>query len=114
MQLASTLQAVVYQRLLPRLDGGRVAAFEVMIATHSVRNLVREGKSRQLRNIVATGRADGMQTLEHALSDLVELGVVGYEVAQSISLHPEEISRPLAAPSAKGRAGRHSREPELV
>jgi twitching motility protein PilT len=93
VQLASTLQAVVYQRLLPRIGRGRVAAFEVMVANHAVRNLIREGKSRQLRNIVATARAEGMQTLEQSLSELVEAGVLERDVAMGASLHPEEISR---------------------
>ena len=103
VQLASTLQAVVYQRLLPKIGGGRVAAFEVMLANHAVRNLIREGKSRQLRNIVATGRGEGMQTLEQSLSDLVEAGVLDRDVAVGASLHPEEIVRPHAAASASRR-----------
>ena len=100
VQLASTLQAVVYQRLLPRVDGGRVAAFEVLIATHAVRNLVREGKSRQLRNVVATSAADGMQTLEQHLSDLVRDGVISHETALGASLFPAEVN--AARPSVGG------------
>ncbi len=53
--LAGSLQGVVSQRLLPAINGGRVAAFEVLMGNDAVRNLVREGKSRQLRNVVATG-----------------------------------------------------------
>ncbi len=93
LQLASTLQGIVFQRLLPRVDGTRqVAAFEVLVANHAVRNLVREGRSRQLRNVVATGQADGMQTLEQSLSALVESGAVAQETAVAASLHPKEIS----------------------
>src|SRR5205814_2147197 len=75
VQLASSLAAVIYQRLLPRKGGGLVAAFEVMLANHAVRNLVREGKNRQLRNVVATSYAEGMNTLETTLSRLVKSDV---------------------------------------
>src|SRR5436190_19240935 len=76
VQLSGSLAAVVSQRLLPRVGGGQVAAFEVLVATNAVRNLVKEGKTRQLRNIVLTGWQDGMQTLEMGLSELVGRGLV--------------------------------------
>ena len=63
VQLASSLTAVVHQRLLPRLGGGLVAAYEVLMATSPVRNLVKEGKTSQLRNQIVTGSKDGMNTL---------------------------------------------------
>jgi twitching motility protein PilT len=93
LQLASSLQAIVYQRLLPCLDGSTRAAFEVLIATPAVRNLIREGKTRQLRNMLLTGRSDGMQSLEEALSAMVHTGIVSYEVAVAASLHPAEVER---------------------
>ena len=68
VQLAGTLLAVVYQRLLPKVGAGMVAAYELMVGVPAVRNLIREGKTRQLRNVVTTHRADGMQTLEESLS----------------------------------------------
>jgi twitching motility protein PilT len=94
VQLASTLQAVIYQRLLPRAHGGLVAAFEVMRANHAVRNLIREGKTRQLRNVVATHQSEGMQTLEMSLSALVEEGIVDYETAVGFSIYPGEVEAP--------------------
>ena len=69
VQLASALSCVVYQRLVPRIDGGMVAAFEVLVGTSSVRNLIKEGKPHQLRNSLVTGSRDGMNTLEQSLSD---------------------------------------------
>ncbi len=72
--LAGSLQGVVSQRLLPAISGGRVAAYEVLMGTEAVRNLVREGKSRQLRNVVATGGPDGMQTIEMDFARLVSAG----------------------------------------
>ncbi|MDE3203658.1 MAG: PilT/PilU family type 4a pilus ATPase [Acidobacteriota bacterium] len=94
MQLASTLLAVLYQRLVPRIGGGLVAAYELMVGTPAVRNLIREGKTRQLRNILTTHRSDGMQTLEQSLSQLLEEGVISYESALDASLYPQDIVRP--------------------
>jgi twitching motility protein PilT len=114
VQLAGALQAVVFQQLLPKIEGGRVAAFEVLMATNAVRNLIREAKIQQLRNVMSTGRGDGMQTLETSLSDLVDKGLVDLEVAQSKSLHPADIkgrkvpSASLGLVDASGR-GRRSR-----
>ena len=59
VQLAGSLAAVIAQRLIPRIDGGRVAAFEVLVANHAVRNLIKEGKTRQIRNVVLTGQTPG-------------------------------------------------------
>jgi twitching motility protein PilT len=94
VQLAGSLQCVVSQRLVPRIGGGRVAAFEVLLATFAVRNIVREGRTNQLRNIMATASGQGMLTLEQSLSGLVNAGVVDYEEALTHSLFPQEIARP--------------------
>ena len=94
VQLANSLTAIVYQRLLPRVGGGRVAAYEVLVATSAVRNLVREGKTRQIRNLVATGQRDGMQTLEASLSGLVAAGSVRYEDAVAAATFPNEVAPP--------------------
>jgi twitching motility protein PilT len=93
VQLAGCLAGVVAQRLVPRIGGGQVAAFEVLVGTTSVRNLLREGKSRQIRNVMSTSRADGMQTLEHSLSGLVQSGAVSYEDAVARALVPNEVAR---------------------
>ena len=97
VQLSSTLEGVVYQRLVPRIGGGLIAAYEVLTANHAVRNLVREGKTRQLRNIISTHQAEGMQTLEMALSDLIGAGVIDYESALKVSLYPKEIEKPMVS-----------------
>ncbi len=94
MQLASTLEGVIYQRLVPRIGGGLVAAYEVLFATHAVRNLVREGKTRQLRNVISTHQSEGMQTLEMALTHLVSVGLIDYETALKVSLYPKEVGKP--------------------
>jgi twitching motility protein PilT len=109
VQLANTLSGICYQRLLPRVDGGLVAAYEVMVANSAVRNLIREGKTNQLRNVLVTGQTDGMQTLEMSLNQLVADGVVEYDEALATSLYPKEIARPApvapvqaVAPAADG------------
>lgn len=96
VQLANSLQAIIYQQLLPRIGGGRVAAFEVLIANHAIRNLIKEGQSSQIRNVVVTSQKDGMLTFESSLSELIAARLVDYEVAVLRSAHPGEI-RPLAA-----------------
>ena len=93
VQLAATLRGVVYQRLFPRLDGGMVAAYEVLLANNAIRNLIREGKTRQIRNVIATNRNEGMQTLEVALSQLVVAGIIDHDAAARGSLFPKEIDR---------------------
>jgi twitching motility protein PilT len=94
LQLSQTLLAVLHQRLLPRADGaGRVAAFEVMLATPAVRNLVKDGKSNQLRNVIATSATAGMRTLEADLRRLATDGLVSWGAATGATLRPEELAR---------------------
>jgi twitching motility protein PilT len=95
VQLSASLAAVVAQRLLPRAGGGRIAAFEVLVATHPVRNLIREGKSNQLLNVMATSQSDGMQTLETCLASLISEGTISHEDALEVSVHPKELDRAL-------------------
>ena len=93
LQLSASLVGVVYQRLIPRLDGGLVAAFEVLAGNHAVRNLIRECNTRQLRNTITMGQSEGMQTLEMHLSSLVLGGIVERDEAVARSLYPKEIAR---------------------
>jgi len=91
IQLAAALTGVVYQRLVPRVGGGMVAAYEVLVANSAVRNLIKEGKTHQLRNQLVSGAQDGMITLEQSLSRLVQSGIVTLEDAVARSLHPTDI-----------------------
>lgn len=91
IQLAGTLQGVISQRLLPAEGGGRVAAYEVLMANDAVRNLVREGKSRQLRNVMLSGQQEGMQTIEMDLARLVASGMISIDTATEVSQYPKEI-----------------------
>lgn len=91
IQLASALSCVVYQRLVPKIGGGMVAAYEVLVADPAVRNLIKEGKTHQLRNSLVTGSRAGMCTLEQSLSSLVQAGVVTEDDAIARSLYPKDI-----------------------
>jgi twitching motility protein PilT len=106
VQLANALTGIVYQRLLPRKTGGLVAAYEVLVANSAVRNLVKEGKSNQIRNVVSTHQHDGMQTLEAALTKLVADDVIELEQAKLVSLYPKEVEAPPAAPAEPAGNGR--------
>src|SRR5579859_5522909 len=97
VQLASSLAVVVAQRLVPRIDGGMVAAFEVLIANNPTRNLIREGKTNQLRNVMTTNQQEGMRTLEMHLSELIQAGIISHEAALTVSVFPKELARSLAA-----------------
>jgi twitching motility protein PilT len=84
-----------------------VAAYEVLVANSAVRNLVKEGKTNQIRNVVSTHQHEGMQTLEKALTQLVAHGVVELDQARLVSLYPREVEAPDAAPvQESGRFGR--------
>ena len=76
IQLAGSLQAVISQQLLPAARGGRVAAFEVMVVTSALRNLIREGKTQQMDSYIQTGAQYGMQTMEDAVAKLKREGLV--------------------------------------
>lgn len=93
-QLAVTLQAVISQTLIPTKEGnGRIGAFEVLVATTSVRNLVREGKTHQLYLDIQTGAEHGMQSLDNHLLKLLKDDIIDYENALSRSQAPAEFKR---------------------
>jgi twitching motility protein PilT len=93
-QLSVTLQAVVSQTLLPTKDGnGRIAAYEVMIATNSIRTLIRDGKTHQLYLDIQTGGELGMQTLDGCLLQLLRDGHVDYEHALAKCSNATEFAR---------------------
>jgi twitching motility protein PilT len=91
IQLAASLAGVIYQQLLPALGGGRVAAFEILVANVAVRTMIKEGKTDQIRSVLQTGLREGSQTLERSLSQLVRAGLISETEARSHSLSPDEI-----------------------
>ncbi|MCB1256367.1 MAG: hypothetical protein KDB26_04635, partial [Microthrixaceae bacterium] len=84
--------AVISQRLIPRIGGGRVAAYEMLIGTSAISNVIREGKVRQLRNLIATGQKDGMMVMEQSLAKLIARGVISYDDAVAASVYPDEVA----------------------
>lgn len=93
LQLASTLEAIVSERLVPTLEGVRLPACEILIATHAVRTSIREGKTHLIDNIIQTSSALGMCSLEMDLARLITQGKIDLETAKSFSFHPEELLR---------------------
>jgi twitching motility protein PilT len=93
-QLAVALQGIMTQTLLPTADGaGRTVAAEVLVPTPAVRNLIREGKSHQIYSVLQTGGAQGMQTMDAALSQLVRAGKITRQLAESRAHSVEELKR---------------------
>jgi len=92
VQIASTLQAIVTQTLVPTIDGaGRVPAVEILFPDDAVRNLIRQAKVEQIYSIMQTGTQRGMQTLEQALVDLVVRGKISQETAIARSSRPDQL-----------------------
>ncbi|HEB55277.1 MAG TPA: type IV pilus twitching motility protein PilT [Gammaproteobacteria bacterium] len=80
--LSESLRAVIAQTLLKKIGGGRVAAHEIMVGTPAIRNLIREDKVAQMYSVIQTGQAQGMQTLDQCLQDLVARGIVSKQEAK--------------------------------
>jgi twitching motility protein PilT len=93
IQLAATLEAIISQRLVPALEGERLPATEILVATQAVRTTIREGRTHLIDNIIQTSADLGMRSLEVDLVRLVNTGQISLEVAKSFSLHPEEVMR---------------------
>ncbi|MCJ8312528.1 MAG: type IV pilus twitching motility protein PilT [Saccharospirillaceae bacterium] len=87
--LSESLEAVISQTLLKKNGGGRVAAHEIMIGTPAIRNLIREAKVAQMYSAIQTGASLGMITLDQALKNLVQKGIISVEVARSKAKQPE-------------------------
>ncbi len=93
IQLASTLEGVISQRLVPKIEGGRVVATEVLIGTNAVKSNIREGKTHMIDSIIETSQDVGMATLEYSLAQLVKQGVVTLEVARTFAIREKEFIR---------------------
>lgn len=101
VQIASSIQGIMTQQLLPRVGGqGRVAACEVLIPTPAVRNLIREGKTHQIYTVMQTGSKYGMQTMDSALADLVSRRLISRELAEARSSNPEDLNRLIQSGAA--------------
>ncbi|MCC4264021.1 type IV pilus twitching motility protein PilT [Oceanimonas baumannii] len=89
--LSESLRAVISQNLLKKINGGRVAAYEVMLGTPAIRNLIREDKVAQMYSVIQTGMAHGMQTMDQSLKRLVASGLVAPAEARIKAVDPQGI-----------------------
>jgi twitching motility protein PilT len=95
MQLSNSLKAVLSQTLVPTKDGkGRACAMEAMLVTPGIANLIRESKTSQIYSAIQTGKNTGMQTLESALADLTNKGIIDISEALAKSSKHDEL-KPL-------------------
>lgn len=90
-QLAATLVAIVSERLIPRINGGRIPACEIMIVNSAIRNLIRERKAYQIDLVIETSIQEGMMTLNRSLANLVKRKEISLENAELYSLNPSEL-----------------------
>lgn len=93
IQLASVLQGIVAQRLIPMIGGGRMAVAEILVVTPAVRNIIREGKTHQLDAVIQTGAEYGMQSMDATLAHQIHTGKISYEEAKNYAVNLEELDR---------------------
>jgi len=106
VQLAGTLQGVIAQTLVKRRDGqGRVGAYEILVATPAIRNLIREGKSYQIPTQIQTGGRFGMRTMEASLRELLASGIISEEEYRSKMAHLAEAGAHVGLPGQEAGAG---------
>ena len=89
--IASSLQAVISQTLLKRVQGGRVAAHEILIGTNAIRSMIKENKLAQMRSALQTGASDGMQTLDQSLQKLMTMGHISRDTAMKKADNPKAM-----------------------
>ncbi len=94
-QLAGSLLGVFSQRLIPRISGGLVPAYELLINNSAVSNLIREGRNSEINVVIETGSESGMIDMNHSLADLVRKGEITPDVARTYSLNARGLDRLL-------------------
>lgn len=96
IQLASVLEAVISQQILPKADGsGRIAAFEVMVANSAIRNLIREGKTHQIQNVIQTGASQSMVTMDASLIDLYKKRIIDMPTLRKYAVDFDMVQKQL-------------------
>jgi len=91
LQLSGALEAVISQRLVPGIGGGRVPTAEVLIATPAVRSIIREGKTHLIDNVIQTSAEFGMVTMDMSLAKLVAVGKISFDVASAYANNPNDL-----------------------
>ena len=95
VQLSTVLRTVVSQQLLPDKDGGLVPACEVMQMNSAIRSLIRDNKSHQIDNVIASGSREGMISMDQSILALYRAGKITRETALYYADHPEQLKRNL-------------------
>jgi len=90
-QLSATLVGIISQRLIPRVDGGRIPAYEIMLVNSAIRNLIRERKAYQIDLVIETSMQEGMMTLNRSLAKLIKGKQISLENGELYSLNPGEL-----------------------
>ena len=103
LQLSQVIEAVLSQVLLPRIGGGRIAAFEIMLGASVIRRQIRDGKVYEIVPNIEMGSKEGMQTLDQAMADLVSKGLVAKEEAMMKSGNPVKLQQLLQSYSEAAR-----------
>ena len=93
MQLSMTLAGVISQRLLPKINGGRIAAREIMLNTPAVSNLIRENKITQIKTVVETNSKEGMTSMDQSLQKLCKEKLVEKDIARNYMINPELLDK---------------------
>ena len=95
LELASSLIAVFSQRLIPRITGGRIPAYELLINNNAVSNLIREKRTHEINNVIETSSEQGMVDMNRCLVELVQKGEISLESAYQYSINPKALERML-------------------
>lgn len=96
VQLASSLLGIFSQRLVPRISGGMIPAYELLIKNNAVANLIREKRTHEINMVIETGSEQGMIDMNHSLLELVAMGEITPESAYTYSLNPKGLERSLS------------------
>lgn len=95
LQLASSLLGILSQRLIPRVTGGRIPAFELLINNNAVSNLIREKRTHEINTVIETSSEQGMIDMNRYLVELVAKGEISLESAYQYSFNPKALERML-------------------
>ncbi len=95
IQLSASLSGIFSQRLIPRISGGMIPAYELLVANNAVSNLIREKRTHEINTVIETGAQEGMIDMDRSLADLVRRGEISIENAYQHSLNPKVLEKLL-------------------
>jgi twitching motility protein PilT len=94
-QLSNSLNGIFSQRLIPRISGGLIPAYELLINNSAISNLIREKRTHEINTVIETGSQEGMVDMNRCLADLVSRGEITIESAYQFSFNPKNLERLL-------------------